>query len=80
MHITSEITCCRPQALKDIFAEFTPWFRSEDVNFGADEYPEAFTEYFRNYYNNIAAHLRTLGKKPSAWGSFTVAVPELDPQ
>jgi hypothetical protein len=22
-------------------------------------------------YNNIAAHLRTLGKKPSAWGSFS---------
>jgi hypothetical protein len=59
------------QVMKDIFDEFTPWFRSDDVNFGADEYPRELTEDFRNYYNNIAAHLRTLGKKPSAWGSFS---------
>lgn len=59
------------QLMKDIFSEFTPWFHSAEVNFGADEYPRDLTEDFRQYYNEIAAHLRTLGKQPSAWGSFS---------
>lgn len=59
------------QAMKDIFSEFTPWFQGAEVNFGADEYPTSLTTDFRNYYNAMAAHLRTLGKQPGAWGSFS---------
>ncbi|MFC5799938.1 family 20 glycosylhydrolase [Streptomyces formicae] len=56
--------------LKKVLDEFTPWFRSPEVHFGADEYtgPE---EHYRTYFNGIAAHLRTLGKRPRAWGSLT---------
>jgi hypothetical protein len=59
------------QLMKEIFSEFTPWFRSPEVNFGADEYPRHLGADFRQYYNDIAAHIRSLGKTPSAWGSFS---------
>lgn len=56
--------------MKDVFEEFVPWFRGPEVHYGADEYtgPEA---QYRGYFNDMAAHLRTLGKQPRAWGSLT---------
>lgn len=56
--------------MKEIFEEFVPWFRGPEVHYGADEYtgPEA---QYRGYFNDMAAHLRTLGKEPRAWGSLT---------
>lgn len=56
--------------MKEVFEEFVPWFRSPEVHYGADEYtgPEA---QYRGYFNAMAAHLRTLGKQPRAWGSLT---------
>ncbi|MFE0100070.1 family 20 glycosylhydrolase [Streptomyces sp. NPDC059009] len=56
--------------MRGVFDEFTPWFRSPEVHYGADEYtgPE---EQYRTYFNGMAAHLRTLGKNPRAWGSLS---------
>ncbi|MFF0742449.1 discoidin domain-containing protein [Streptomyces sp. NPDC004111] len=57
--------------MKQVFDEFTPWFRSPEVHFGADEYtgPEA---HYRAYFNGMAAHLRdALHKHPRAWGSLS---------
>ncbi|TGB09772.1 family 20 glycosylhydrolase, partial [Streptomyces sp. MZ04] len=56
--------------MKKVFGEFVPWFRSPEVHYGADEYtgPEA---QYRAYFNDMAEHLRTLGKHPRAWGSLT---------
>ncbi|MEN8650545.1 discoidin domain-containing protein [Streptomyces sp. 21So2-11] len=56
--------------LKEVFDAFTPWFRSPEVHYGADEYtgPEP---HYRAYFNGMATHLRTLGKHPRAWGSLT---------
>jgi len=56
--------------MKSIYDEFVPWFRSPVVHFGADEYPRAHAEEYRTYFNDIAAHLRSLGKQPMAWGSM----------
>ncbi|CAM5317131.1 hypothetical protein GCM10010329_74100 [Streptomyces spiroverticillatus] len=57
--------------MKEVFDEFTPWFRSPEVHYGADEYtgPES---HYRAYFNGMAAHLRdTWKKRPRAWGSLT---------
>ncbi|MEU5958489.1 discoidin domain-containing protein [Streptomyces sp. NPDC047525] len=56
--------------MKEVFEEFVPWFRSPEVHYGADEYtgPEA---QYRAYFNDMAAHVRSLGKHPRAWGSLT---------
>lgn len=56
--------------MKGVFDEFTPWFRSPEVHYGADEYtgPES---HYRAYFNGMSAHLRSLGKHPRAWGSLT---------
>lgn len=59
------------QFMKDVFTEFTPWFRGRTVHFGADEYPQEYALDYRDYFNAIAAHIRSLGKHPAAWGSFT---------
>ena len=56
--------------MKAIFSEFVPWFRGTDVHIGVDEYYSS-PELFRDYYNQIAAHVRGLGKHPRAWGSFS---------
>ena len=58
--------------MKEIFDEFTPWFRGPAVHVGADEYPREYAPQYRQYFNDIAAHVRTLGKSPSAWGSLSV--------
>ncbi|MFG2497117.1 discoidin domain-containing protein [Streptomyces sp. NPDC048441] len=56
--------------MKEVFEEFVPWFRSPEVHYGADEYtgPEA---QYRGYFNDMARHVRSLGKHPRAWGSLT---------
>ncbi|MDJ1130504.1 family 20 glycosylhydrolase [Streptomyces iconiensis] len=56
--------------MKDLFTHFTPWFRSPVVHYGADEYGGPVAQY-RGYFNDLAAHLRTLGKQPAAWGSLS---------
>lgn len=58
------------QAVKGIFDEFMPWFQGPEVNFGADEYPGDKLQY-RQFFNDMAAHIRSKGKQPGAWGSFT---------
>ncbi len=58
--------------VKDIFNEFTPWFRGEEVHFGADEYTRSLGNVYRDFYNTMGAHVRSLGKQPVAWGSQTV--------
>ncbi|MGP3961749.1 discoidin domain-containing protein [Nonomuraea sp. 3N208] len=57
--------------MKSVFDEFTPWFRSPDVHFGADEYTVDKPRY-KVYFNEMAAHVRALGKQPRAWGSLSV--------
>ncbi len=56
--------------MKSVFDEFTPWFRGKDVHYGTDEYT-ADRQLYRTFFNDMAAHLRTLGKHPRAWGSAT---------
>ncbi len=63
----------KPEAtavMKSIFTEFAPWFEGPDVHMGVDEY-YASPALFRDYFNTMAAHVRSLGKHPRAWGSFT---------
>ncbi|MFC7490163.1 MULTISPECIES: family 20 glycosylhydrolase [unclassified Knoellia] len=60
------------QFMKDVFSEFTPWFRGPTVHYGADEYPREYAAEYTQYFNEMAAHVRSLGKKAAAWGSFTV--------
>ncbi|WP_081709963.1 beta-N-acetylhexosaminidase [Arthrobacter sp. 35W] len=59
------------ELMKSIFTEFVPWFRGPEVHFGADEYTKEHEGAYRGYFNTIAAHLRSLGKAPMAWGSLT---------
>ncbi|MFE3454870.1 discoidin domain-containing protein [Nonomuraea sp. NPDC059194] len=56
--------------MKSVFDEFTPWFRSKDVHYGTDEYT-ADRQLYKKFFNDMAAHLRSLGKHPRAWGSAT---------
>lgn len=58
--------------MKDVFTEFTPWFRSPAVHIGLDEYPRALEADYRAFTNTLAAHVRSLGKRVRAWGSLTV--------
>ncbi|ALV45197.1 hypothetical protein MB46_06435 [Arthrobacter alpinus] len=57
--------------MKRLFDEFLPWFRGPVVHFGADEYERGLDEDFKSYFNQMAAHLRSAGKSPMAWGSIT---------
>ncbi|MGN5734812.1 beta-N-acetylhexosaminidase [Arthrobacter psychrochitiniphilus] len=64
----------RPEAtelVKELFSEFVPWFRSPVVHFGADEYAKDHEPEYRQFFNGISAHLRSLGKAPMAWGSLS---------
>ncbi|MEU5845375.1 galactose-binding domain-containing protein [Saccharopolyspora shandongensis] len=63
--------------MKSVFDEFVPWFRSGDVHFGADEYRVDKPRY-KDYFNEMAAHIRSLGKHPRAWGSLSVMAPTAD--
>lgn len=58
--------------MKEVFDEFTPWFKGPAVHVGADEYPRQYEPEYRKYFNDITAHVRSLGKTASAWGSFSV--------
>lgn len=62
----------KPQSLefmKSIYSEFAPWFSSDTIHFGADEYV-GFLDKYAEYINEIADHLASLGKKSRMWGSF----------
>ncbi|WP_425862283.1 beta-N-acetylhexosaminidase [Arthrobacter sp. TWP1-1] len=59
------------ELVKDLFTEFVPWFRGRSVHFGADEYSKEHTEDYRQFFNTISAHVRSLGKDPVAWGSLS---------
>ncbi|GLW96770.1 hypothetical protein Misp02_08570 [Microtetraspora sp. NBRC 16547] len=63
--------------MKLVFDEFVPWFRSPDVHFGADEYTVDKPRY-KIYFNEMAAHIRALGKQPRAWGSLSVMTADTD--
>ncbi|MFI6322198.1 glycoside hydrolase family 20 protein [Nonomuraea sp. NPDC050556] len=56
--------------VRDVFTEFMPWFRAEEVHYGTDEY-FADPELYRGFFNDMAAHVRGLGKRARAWGSAT---------
>ncbi|HEY3483111.1 MAG TPA: discoidin domain-containing protein, partial [Streptomyces sp.] len=56
--------------MKSVFTEFAPWFRGPTLHMGADEYNGPAAQY-QAYVNAMAAHIRTLGKKPAMWGSIT---------
>jgi hypothetical protein len=58
--------------IKAVFDEFVPWFEGSDVHFGADEYPRDQADAYRTFFNEMAGHIRSLGKHPRAWGSMTV--------
>lgn len=60
------------ETVKDLFTEFDQWFRGPAVHFGADEYERGHSETYKSFFNQIAAHIRGLGKDPIAWGSLTV--------
>lgn len=55
--------------MREVFAEFLPWFRGPFVHFGADEYPPELAADHRAYFNAIAAFLHGHGKRTIAWGS-----------
>lgn len=57
------------EVVKGIFDEFMPWFQGPEVNFGADEYPGDKNQY-RQFYNDMAAHIRAAGKTPGVWASY----------
>lgn len=57
--------------VKELFTEFVPWFRGPMVNFGADEYSKDHHAEYREFFNAISEHVRSLGKQPVAWGSLT---------
>ncbi|WP_326701127.1 family 20 glycosylhydrolase [Streptomyces sp. NBC_01754] len=62
----------RPRTLefmREVFAEFLPWFRGPYVHFGADEYPPELADDHRTYFNAIAGFLHGHGKRTIAWGS-----------
>ena len=64
----------RPEAtelVKELFSEFVPWFRGPVVHFGADEYAKDHEPEYRAFFNDISAHVRSLGKAPMAWGSLS---------
>ncbi|MEU1943133.1 family 20 glycosylhydrolase [Streptomyces sp. NPDC020125] len=63
--------------MKSVFDQFVPWFRSPDVHFGADEYTVDKPRY-KIYFNEMAAHVRALGKHPRAWGSLSVMAADAD--
>ncbi|MFE9066611.1 discoidin domain-containing protein [Streptomyces violaceusniger] len=63
--------------MKSVFDEFVPWFRGPDVHFGADEYTVDKPRY-KIYFNEMAAHVRALGKRPRAWGSLSVMASDSD--
>lgn len=58
--------------IKAVFDEFIPWFEGPDVHFGADEYPRHLADDYRTFFNDMAAHVRSHGKHPRAWGSMSV--------
>ncbi|GAA4905022.1 hypothetical protein GCM10025789_25310 [Tessaracoccus lubricantis] len=58
--------------IKMVFDEFMDWFEGPVVHFGADEYSRAEAEEYRDFFNEMAAHIRRRGKQPAAWGSMTV--------
>ncbi len=63
--------------LREVFAEFLPWFRGPFVHFGADEYPPELAVDHRTYFNSIAAFLHEHGKQTIAWGSQAKLAGEL---
>jgi len=65
------------ELVKAVFTEFTPWFRGPAVHFGADEYYQS-KELWKQFFNDMAAHVRSLGKQPRAWGGFTRLSPTGD--
>lgn len=69
----------KPEAtefMKSVFKEFTPWFHSKTVSMGADEYPTDLASEYQKYFNTMAAYIRSLGKKPAAWGSLSQMAPD----
>lgn len=60
------------EVVRGIFDEFTPWFRGQSVHFGADEYEKGHGELYQAFFNDVAAHLRSLDKDPIAWGSISI--------
>lgn len=60
------------ETIKAVFDEFVPWFEGPDVHFGADEYPRSGADQYREFFNTMAEHIRSLGKQPRAWGSMSV--------
>ncbi|MFG1945438.1 glycoside hydrolase family 20 protein [Nonomuraea sp. NPDC048826] len=65
------------ELVKAVFDEFVPWFRGPAAHFGADEYYQS-KELWKRFFNDMAAHLRSLGKQPRAWGGFTRLSPTGD--
>ncbi|MFI6482405.1 family 20 glycosylhydrolase [Nonomuraea sp. NPDC050663] len=63
--------------VKAVFTEFAPWFRGPDLHFGADEYYQS-KQLWKEFFNDLAAHVRSLGKQPRAWGGFTRLSPTGD--
>lgn len=64
----------RPEAtelVKELFTEFMPWFAGPVVHFGADEYAKDHEPEYKQFFNEISAHIRSLGKQPMAWGSLS---------
>ncbi|SFK10980.1 hexosaminidase [Streptosporangium canum] len=65
------------ELVKAVFTEFVPWFRGPAVHFGADEYYQS-KALWKQFFNDMAAHVRSLGKQPRAWGGFTRLSPTGD--
>lgn len=66
------------EVIKSVFNEFMPWFEGPDVHFGADEYPREYATQYVQFFNDMAAHVRSHGKQPRAWGSASVMTGNAD--
>lgn len=60
------------ETVREVFSEFAPWFQGPSLHFGADEYERGYDALYKEFFNNMAAHIRGLGKDPMAWGSLSV--------
>ncbi|UJP08787.1 family 20 glycosylhydrolase [Microbacterium sp. KUDC0406] len=49
------------ETIKGVFDEFAPWFQGPEVHFGADEYPRQYATQYRDFFNAMAEHVRSLG-------------------
>jgi len=59
------------ELVDDIFEEYLPIFKGQNVHIGTDEYNQAESKKFREYTNRYISMIKNSGKTPRLWGSLT---------